>query len=467
MTKKLLVIDDDSASCRLLGAIFKGHGFDVESASDGPSGLTQAAADPPDLVLLDLQLPGMNGMEVLERLKITAPSLPVVMLTGSVDVSNAVRATQLGAFNYLTKPVNQDEVVLVVRRALETQTLRREVEELRRQVEKGVGDTLASQMGTSRGVQQIVEQVNIVAASNFTVLVLGQTGTGKELVARAIHQLSDRSRMPFVALDCGAIPESRLESELFGHERGAFTGADRRKEGRLRLAEGGTCFLDEVGNLPMSLQVKLLRVLESREIQPVGAERASPMDVRFIGATNEDLQTRVTQGLFRSDLYFRVAQYTISLPSLRDRSEDIPYLAHRFMEEASIELRRPIQTIVPDALELLQRQDWSGNVRELRNVVRQAVLLTKELVIRPDVVRTILGDSKRVPTRAAARRPDQSLKDIAHEAARAAERQAILEALRISGGNKSHTARLLKTDFKTLHLKMKSLGIRAQDVGPE
>lgn len=467
MGKKLLVIDDDAASCRLMTAIFSAQGFAVTTETDGPSGLARAALEQPDIVLLDLRLPGMDGMEVLERLKATAPSLPVVMLTGSHDVSNAVRATQLGAFNYLTKPINQDEVVLVVRRALETQTLQREVEELRRQVEKGVGDTLATQMGPSGYVQQIVEQVNIVAESNFTVLVLGQTGTGKELVARAIHQLSARRRKPFVALDCGAIPEPLLESELFGHERGAFTGAERRKEGRLRLAEGGTCFLDEVGNLPMSLQMKLLRVLESREVQPVGADRASPMDVRFVAATNEDLQTRVTQGLFRSDLYFRLAQYTISLPPLRDRREDIPYLAKRFVDEASIELRRPIQTIVPGTIELLQQQPWPGNVRELRNVVRQAVLQTKDLVIRPEVLQTILGNTRTIPAGAPAPATDQSLREIATEAAQAAERRAIVEALRATGGNKSHTARLLKTDFKTLHLKMKALGIGSRDAGQE
>jgi DNA-binding NtrC family response regulator len=291
------------------------------------------------------------------------------MLTGSRDVKNAVRAIRLGAFDYLTKPFDHDEMVLVAGRALQAQTLQQEVDNLRRLVETRAAEGLALHMGSSPQVKQIIEQVRIVAASTFTVLVTGETGTGKELVAREIHQQSERRRKPFVALDCGAIPELLLESELFGHERGAFTGADRRKDGRLRLAEGGTCFLDEVGNLPMSLQVKLLRVLESRELQPVGADRPRPMDVRFVAATNEDLQSRLTQGLFRSDLYFRLAQYTITLPPLRERLEDIGYLAQRFAEEVGIELRRPIESIVPEGIELLRGQHWPGNVRELRNVV--------------------------------------------------------------------------------------------------
>jgi DNA-binding NtrC family response regulator len=464
MKHRLLVIDDDAANCRLLTIIFGAEGFEVDKALDGESGLAHVADSEPDLVLLDLNLPGLSGMEVLERLKVLAPKVPVVMLTGSNDVKNAVRAIRLGAFDYLTKPMDHDEVVLVARRALQAQTLQREVDNLRRQVETRAAEGLALHMGSSPQVKQIIEQVRVVAASTFTVLVLGETGTGKELVAREIHQQSDRHRKPFVALDCGAIPELLLESELFGHERGAFTGADRRKEGRLRLAEGGTCFLDEVGNLPMSLQVKLLRVLESRELQPVGADRPRPMDVRFVAATNEDLQSRVTQGLFRSDLYFRLAQYTITLPPLRERVDDIGYLAQRFAEEVGIELRRPIESIMPDAIEILRGQPWPGNVRELRNAVRQAVLETNELVIRSEVVRASLGSPRISPIAAvAAAAPNQTLREIAAHAAHTAERQAIVEVLRANGGNKSQAARTLKTDYKTLHVKMKSFGIQSRD----
>ena len=463
MNEKLLVVDDEPANCRLVKAIFEAQGFDVIAAPDGQSALARVGADRPHVMLLDLRMPGMDGLQVLESVKTAIPDLPVIMVTASHDLKTAVRATQLGAFDYLTKPVDDDEIVLVVRRALEARALRREVEELRRHVERDAAASLELTMGSSAQVAQVIDQVKTVAASDFTVLVLGETGTGKELVAQAIHKVSGRSGRPFVALDCGAIPETLLESELFGHERGAFTGADRRKQARLQLAETGTCLLDEIGNLPISLQAKLLRVLESRQLQPVGAEQPSPMDVRFIGATNEDLQARVTEGRFRTDLYFRIAQYTIRLPPLRERTEDIPHLAQRFLEEASIELRRPVQGFLPDVVGELRRHQWPGNVRELRNVIRQAVLHTKGLAIGGDTLRASISRSTQVKPAAVTRARRQSLKESADEAARAAEREVIVDALGYTKGNKSEAARLLKTDYKTLHLKMKHLNLRARD----
>jgi DNA-binding NtrC family response regulator len=460
---KVLVIDDEQANCRLVKAIFGAEGFEVVAAPDGVSGLAAIEAESPDIVLVDLRMPGMSGLELLEKLKTRYPLLPAVMLTGSRDTKDAVRATQLGALDYLTKPIDHDEQVLVVRRAVQTSALRREVQELRQRV----GDDahpLAVEMGRGLEIAALIEQVRIVAASNFTVLIVGETGAGKELVARTVHDLSDRRRKPFVALDCGAIPEQLLESELFGHERGAFTGADRRKAGRFRLAEGGTCFFDEIGNLPVALQPKLLRVLESKQVQALGAERSLPMDVRFVAATNEALQQRVAGGQFRADLYFRLAQYTIVVPPLRDRPGDIEYLTERFMSDVSVELRKPVQAILPEAIELLRRHAWPGNVRELQNVVRKAVLQTGGLAIRPDAIRAALGDGlanshKPIPTSVT----DRSLREIAGEAARAAERDAIRRVLRASGGNKAEAARALRTDYKTLHVKMKQLGIRARD----
>jgi two-component system nitrogen regulation response regulator GlnG len=321
-------------------------------------------------------------------------------------------------------------------------------------------------MGPSPQIQGVIAQVGTVAASTFTVLILGETGTGKELVAQAIHRQSDRRKRPFIALDCGAIPEHLLESELFGHEKGAFTGADRRKAGQFQVAEGGTCFLDEIGNLPLTLQAKLLRALESKQVQPVGAERASPIDIRFVAATNHDLQAKVSEGAFRADLYFRLAQYTIALPPLRQRAEDIAHLARRFLAETSFELRRPVQELLPEALDQLQRHDWPGNVRELRNVIRRAVLQTDGLVISP---RDLSASLKAVSTEAAPAAPaaaGRPLKDIADEAAHTAERHAITETLRATKGNKSQAARALQTDYKTLHVKMKHLGIRARDFAP-
>jgi DNA-binding NtrC family response regulator len=464
MPIKLLVIDDDPASCRLMRAIFAAEDFAVQFANDGESGVALAAEQRPEVVVLDLQLPGIDGLETLERLRAGDPLLPVVMLTAHAELKSAVRATQLGAFDYLTKPVDADEVVLVVRRALETLALKTEIRDLRRQVEESSG--LAHLMGPGPEVARVVEQVQLVASTSFSVLVLGQTGTGKELVAQALHRQSERRNKPFIALDCGAIPEALLESELFGHEKGAFTGAIRGKQGRFELADGGTFFLDEVGNLPLGLQAKLLRVLESREFQALGAARAKQTDIRFIAATNEDLQERATLGKFRPDLYFRLAQYTIALPALRTRPGDIRYLAQRFLDEVSVELRRPVRQIAPDALLALERHTWPGNVRELRNVVRQAVLESKELVLQRSGVQKLLKESSASTQGDSVATAGLSLREVADQAARAAERQAITETLRATQGNKAQSARSLRTDYKTLHLKMKALGLRARDFAP-
>jgi DNA-binding NtrC family response regulator len=466
MGGNLLVIDDDEPTCRLVRATFKADGLNVLIADDGPAGLARVQADQPDVVLLDVRLPSASGIDVLEQLRRTNPSLPVVMLTASREIKTAVRATQLGAFDYLTKPIEHDEIVAVVRRALDVRALHLEVEDLRTRVTRNEAHQLAFEMGTSTGIRELLEQVATVARSNFSVLIIGETGTGKELVAQAIHRQSDRRRQPFIALDCGAIPEPLLESELFGHERGAFTGADRRRTGHFQLATGGTCFLDEIENLPLTLQAKLLRVLESREVRPLGAERPTTVDVRFIAATKEDLQLRAQKGHFRADLYFRLAQYTIALAPLRQRPEDIAYLAQRFLEEASIELRKPVRELAPAAIEMLRRHDWPGNVRELRNVVRQAVLRSDGLAIKPTDLRALLTSTPTPASGAITSTRMQSLKEIAADATRTAERDAIGDALRVTKGNRSRAANLLQTDYKTLLRKIRQLGIRVRNFIP-
>ncbi|MFT3698084.1 MAG: sigma-54 dependent transcriptional regulator [Kofleriaceae bacterium] len=468
--RRLLVVDDDVASCRLVAAIGRTESLDVQMAHDGAAGLAKYREWKPDLILLDVQMPEMDGLEMLRQVRITDTDTPVVMLTAERDLRTAVRATQLGAFDYLSKPVDHEELILALKRALETRALKEEVAELRKQV--GGGGSLGELMGKSVAVQRIAEQVATVAATTFSVLVIGETGTGKEVVASAIHRQSERRSQPFVALDCGAIPEPLLESELFGHERGAFTGADRKKRGRFDLASGGTVFLDEIGNMPMGLQAKLLRVLESRMVQPVGGSQATPLDVRFIAATNDDLQERVSEGKFRADLYFRLAQYTIPLPPLRERREDIIQLAQRFLSEVAVELRSPVQTISPEAVAALEKYEWPGNVRELRNVIRQAVLETKTSQLEKPAVQHFLGKTVQAASPTSKRAPSQkisimrSLKEIADTAARDAERAAITETLRVTQGNKSEAARILRTDYKTLHVKIKALGIRAKDFQP-
>ncbi|HXK17963.1 MAG TPA: sigma-54 dependent transcriptional regulator, partial [Polyangiaceae bacterium] len=426
-------------------------------------GLELAAASEPDVVLLDLRLPLMDGLQVLQRLRASHRNLPVIIVTAVGELKTAVEATKLGAFDYLSKPLEHEQLTFAVKRALETRELRVEVEKLR---ESGAaGPSLTQQMGRSAAVAQIVEQVRTVAETNFSVLILGDTGTGKELVAQSIHRSSERRNRPFVAIDCGAIPENLVESELFGHEKGAFTGAEQRRQGQFRLADGGTLFLDEIGNLPLGLQSKLLRVLESRQLHALGSSRAAPLDVRVLAATNHDLEKLAAAGRFRSDLYFRLAQYTIRLPALRERRADIPYLAQRCLEEASVELRRPTLSIAKDAMTTLQRHDWPGNVRELRNVLRQAVLESSDVTLRAATLVRLLKLGERAPVEAE-QGPVVSLRDAARSAARDAERRVIGQALRQAHGNKSQAARLLQTDYKTLYLKMKSLGIRGRDFAP-
>ncbi|HXC65104.1 MAG TPA: sigma-54 dependent transcriptional regulator, partial [bacterium] len=338
----------------------------------GSRALASMRAEPPQLVFLDLGLTDMHGLDVLEQIRGAWPALPVIILTGDTGIPSAVKAIQLGAHNYFTKPINTQQVEAAARGALERLALLEELERLRG-LPEGPG-LLQRQMGPSQAVQRLQAQVKQVAGTQFTVLLQGETGAGKEVVARAVHDYSERSKGAFIALDCGAIPEALLESELFGYERGAFSGAERRREGHFQLAQGGTLFLDEIANLPFGLQAKLLRVLQERQLQPLGGSKPVALDVRFVAASNHDLEKEAAAGRFRQDLFFRLAEFKVSIPALRERPDDIGPLAQRFLEETGVELRRPVRGLEPEALALLQAHPWPGNVRELRNVIRQAVL---------------------------------------------------------------------------------------------
>jgi DNA-binding NtrC family response regulator len=381
------------------------------------------------------------------------------MLTAHGDVASAVEAIKLGAYDFLTRPVGNDKLVLTVQHALERSQLVGQVTELKRRLASR--DSLAHLMGPSAQVARIAREVEQVAGTGMTVLVLGETGTGKELVARAVHAASPRAGRSFVAIDCGALPDNLLESELFGYERGAFTGADRRKEGYLEMASGGTLFLDEVANLTAVTQAKLLRVLQERQVTPLGATRPIALDVRVIAATNETLEGKAGDGRFRQDLYYRLSEFVIRLPPLRDRREDVAALAQRFLEEACVEWHRHVVGFAAEALRRLEAHAWPGNVRELRNVVRRAVLGAAEPEIAAAEVAPLLGAAVESAPPAAGEPlpPGASLKDIADRAASEAERLAIVEALREAAGNKSQAARALKVDFKTLAAKIKRLGI--------
>ena len=472
---KALVVDDEADLRELVAEVLGAEGLEVVEAADGESALELIQRAGPALVVLDLNIPGPDGMEVLRRAHAAVPDLPIIMLTAVDDVRTAVDAMRLGAFDYVTKPFVALDLRMRVRRALERQSLLSEINVLKSEVAHG--RSLASLMGTSRQIQDVIHRVRQVAGSDFTVLVQGETGTGKELVARAIHHESRRRDKPFIALDCGAIPETLIESELFGYEKGAFTGADRRKSGHFQLADGGTLFLDEVANLPGPVQSKLLRALQERTVWPLGARTPAVVDVRIIAACNVSLEAEAGSGVFRPDLYYRLNEFPITLPPLRARSDDILPLATRFLEEACVELKRKASGFSDDAARRLLGHRWPGNVRELRNVVRRAVLVSGDHVSVAD-----LGDLGTVgdpahggvpaaggdPVAEAGAAPGgvSTLKAAGDQGAAEAERRAIRAALTAAHGNKSEAARLLKTDFKTLHRKMKQFGIALTDRHP-
>jgi DNA-binding NtrC family response regulator len=460
---KILVVDDEAEIRSLLAAVLQNKGYEVVTAEDGAAALQAVPRERPAVILMDLSMPRMNGMDALPEIKRLDAEVPVIICTAHADLATAVRAMKLGAYDYLTKPFDVELLILTLERAVERHRLHSRIEELKRQ---GQGSSLAERMGGSPAIAQVIQQVAQVAESNFTVLVQGETGTGKELVARGIHQQSPRRPAPFVAVDCGAIPETLVESELFGHERGAFTGAQARREGHFQLAKGGTLFLDEIGNVPLATQAKLLRALEQREVNPLGATRAVTVDARIIAATNSELEESVKAGRFRADLYYRLSEFTIALPPLRSRREDIMHLSQRFLDEVSMELRRPVRRIADEAMQVLLHHDWPGNVRELRNVVRKAALLATD-VVTPEHI-PALSASAPAPSRAAAEPmgEDLSLREVAELAAGQAEREVIRHALESTKGNKSQAARLLRTDYTTLHAKMKRYGISARDFTP-
>jgi DNA-binding NtrC family response regulator len=452
-TSRVLLVDDAPEVRVVITDMLRRDAVEVDAVEDGEAALARAEAIAPTVVLLDIKLPGQSGIEVLPRLRERLPAgTPIIMLTVCGDVDTAIHAIRLGAYDYVTKPFAHEDLRGRVMRAIEQQTMRGELDRLRMRV--GAGD-LREQMGGSPHILRIIQHVHRVAASNFTVLVQGETGTGKELVACAIHQNSPRREQPFVALDCGAIPETLIESELFGYERGAFTGADRHKAGHFHLAEGGTLFLDEIVNLPATTQVKLLRVLEERRVWALGSKQSTAVDVRIIAACNVDLEAEVRAGRFRADLFYRLNEFAVNLPPLRERREDIAYLAKRFLEEAAIELKRTVYGFTPEAEAFLVGQPWPGNVRELRNVVRRAVLSASTLI---DLCHFALLESPQalpfgVDATAA------TLAGAREQAVVKAESEAIRTALRATGGNKAAAARLLKIDYKTLWYKLKEYGI--------
>ena len=454
MGGKVLIVDDDREIVLALAELMRRQGLTPVVASDGDSALESIRREHPDLLLVDFQMPGKNGLEVMQKAKALDEDLPVILLTGFAEVRGAVAAIRAGAHDYLAKPFDHHEVVRVVQRALTERGLKRQLRTLSNQVwQQG---SLREILGPSAAATKLIADVQRVAASNFSVIILGETGSGKEVVAQAVHRASQRLQHPFIPVDCGAIPEALLESELFGHERGAFTGANQHKPGRFETACGGTLFLDEVCNLPLPSQAKLLRVLQDKVLYHVGGTKPVRVDVRLLAACNDD-QRLVDQRYFRRDLYFRLNEFEIHVPPLRQRREDIPYLAKHFMEIANVELSKQVQGIAHCAMEALLAYHWPGNVRQLRSVIRRAILMAEDSVGTQHLALNQPSVSQQWTDGA---EPDsRPLREIVRRHTVCVEREVIAQALHRMGGNKTRTARLLQVDFKTLHSKLKEYGI--------
>ena len=444
----ILIVDDDSPHRSMLRTVLRGWGYAVEEAEDGAAAVEQVRARAFDAVLTDVRMARLDGIAALREIREWNPSIPVLIMTAWSSVQNAVDALRLGAYDYLTKPLELDELKLALERALDHTRLARESQE------PGRAQSEASSLllGRSEAMRELVEMVETVAPTEATVLVSGESGTGKELVARAIQAASTRRDKPFVTINCAALAENLLESELFGHEKGAFTGADRRREGRFVQAHGGTLFLDEIGEMPLSLQAKLLRVLQQGEVQRVGCDETIKVDVRVIAATNRVLADEVAAGRFREDLFYRLNVIGLEVPPLRARREDIPLLASTFLERHAAANRKTIKGFTPQAMDAMLRYGWPGNVRELENAVERAVILSggKYVAERP---LPLAVQNAPVPDADGEELAlgSMSLEDV--------ERKAIEATLRETEDNKSEAARRLGITRATLHSKLKKYGL--------
>jgi DNA-binding NtrC family response regulator len=444
----VLIVDDKDSLRDMLSKTLSMEGFDVETAADGNDALRLADTRRFDVVLTDLKLPTMDGIEVLSKLKDMDPSQQIIMMTAFGTIETAVRAMKLGAFDFLTKPFDPEHLTLLLKRALENQRLAAENVLLREELSTHIGSTEI--IGSSAKIREVTELVRKVAGSDSTVLLYGESGTGKELFARAIHTLSARHKRAYVTINCAAIPRELLENELFGSERGAFTGAVARKIGKFEIAGGGTIFLDEVGDLELSLQAKLLRVLQERQIERLGGNKPVSVDVRVIAATNADLAESIKQGNFREDLYYRLSVFPVTVPPLRERPDDIAVLAEHFVNRYAREMKKGKVRLTNEAKDLLCRYHWPGNVRELENTIERAMILCEKRTIGPEQLAIRL------------RRPDEiilregaGLKEIGQHAAAQAERATIIRVLKETRGNKRKAAAALKIDYTTLFEKLK------------
>ena len=452
MADQILIVDDDDALRESLELILIAEGYEVATAQDGTTALARLDEVPIDVVLCDVRMPGLDGFELLPQIGRKLPNTPIVMMSAYGTSDLAIEAMKLGAYDYIAKPFQPAEVLLTLRKAQERERLRRDNEHLKREVTRAVGERPV--VAASSCMIELLELVERTAAFKTTALLTGESGTGKEVLARAIHAQSPRRQKQFIAVNCGAIPENLLESELFGHAKGAFTGASRARRGLFAEADGGTLFLDEVAELPQALQVKLLRVLQEEEIRPVGESKPALVDVRVIAATSRDLEAGIADGTFREDLYYRLNVMQLPIPPLRDRREDIPLLCDHFLAHFRDSLGKNVRSITDDALERLANYPWPGNVRELQNVIERSMILADD---------ERLGISH-LPVNIANTNPSSSHPDAKSFGMRRARRlfeiDLIGRALRETNGNRTHAAKLLEISHRALLYKIKEYGIR-------
>jgi len=444
---KILVIDDDLEMCGLLSDVLKGEGFSVLAIGESLEASKALKKEEFDVIVTDLKMKGLKGLDLLEEAKQVAPMTPVIIITAFGTIESAIKAMKLGAYDYITKPFKMDEIVLTVKKALENRLLKKEVVRLKKEVESRYH--FHQLIGKSPSMQKIYDLIQRISDSSGNVLITGESGTGKELVAKAIHYNGVRKEGPFVAVNCAAIPETLLESELFGYKRGAFTDAKTDKKGLIFGATDGTLFLDEITEMPPMLQAKLLRVIEEKEVRPLGDTNSHPIDIRIISASNRDIRSLIREGRFREDLYYRLKVIDIELPPLRERREDIPLLVQHFTDKSSGETKKKISGVSEDALKLLVDYSWPGNVRELENVIQRAVTLTQYETILPDDLPSSMLQEIRENVLDRGLREKYSIDQL--------EKEYIRKILIEVGGNKSKAAEILGLDRKTLYRKLEEL----------
>ena len=441
---RILIVDDDPIVRDSLGQWFDSEGYQVETISSGREALGRIEGERWDLALLDIRMPGMDGMELQSRLREIDPALPVIIMTGYASVETAVQALKNGAYDYITKPFDPDELVHLVTKALEHRATKREVVRLRESLQEVFPK--CDLIGQGPSMKHVTEMIETVAPTDATVLVTGESGTGKEIVARALHALSPRRYMPLVVIHCGALTETLLESELFGHERGAFTGAQYRKKGKFEVADGGTVFLDEIADISLRVQTDLMRVLQEKEIVRVGGTQPVPVDFRCVAATNKRLEDLVKEGTFRPDLYYRLNVFNIDLPPLRERREDIPLLGAHFIWKCASAMNRPAPRISAPALDLLLDYGWPGNVRELENAIERALLISREPELQPS------DFPFQLRVASAGAETARTLDEV--------EKLHIQKVIEETAWNLSRAARVLDIDRTTLYNKLKRYGLR-------